>query len=147
MNIEADTLKHIARVGSLLHKVMWELLARASEHDATKLDSPEKEMYEIWRPKLDALDIKSQEYKDALLQIGIGLTHHYLWNRHHPEHFENGISGMNLMDVTEMVCDWIAAAERTGKKVDLDWACERFGIAKGGILYYVIQNTIVDLQK
>ena len=35
-------------------------------------------------------------------------------NRHHPEHFgEDGIRGMNLPDVVEMLCDWKAASERT----------------------------------
>jgi hypothetical protein len=33
-------------------------------------------------------------------------------NRHHPEHFENGIRGMNLIDLIEMFCDWYAATQR-----------------------------------
>ena len=40
------------------------------------------------------------------------LDHHYANNRHHPEHFENGISDMNLIDLIEMICDWKSATAR-----------------------------------
>lgn len=40
------------------------------------------------------------------------LDHHYALNRHHPEHFEDEIKGMNLIDIIEMICDWKAASER-----------------------------------
>ena len=29
-----------------------------------------------------------------------------------PEHHDNGIRGMNLIDITEMLCDWLAASQR-----------------------------------
>jgi len=41
-----------------------------------------------------------------------GLAHHYAHNRHHPEHFPDGINGMTLMDLVEMLADWKAATER-----------------------------------
>jgi hypothetical protein len=40
------------------------------------------------------------------------LKHHYENNRHHPEHFPNGIQGMNLIDVIEMLCDWKSSTLR-----------------------------------
>lgn len=33
-------------------------------------------------------------------------------NRHHPEHFVNGMNDMNLIDLIEMICDWKASSER-----------------------------------
>lgn len=33
-------------------------------------------------------------------------------NSHHPEFYENGICGMNLLDLVEMLCDWKAATLR-----------------------------------
>ncbi len=42
----------------------------------------------------------------------VGLDHHYAANSHHPEHFKNGVDDMNLMDLVEMFCDWIAATRR-----------------------------------
>lgn len=37
---------------------------------------------------------------------------HYKNNRHHPEHFANGIKDMTLLDLLEMLCDWKASSER-----------------------------------
>jgi hypothetical protein len=44
--------------------------------------------------------------------MGDGLKHHYAHNRHHPEFFgEDGVDGMSLVDVIEMLADWKAATE------------------------------------
>lgn len=63
--------------------------------------------------------------------MGEGLRHHYAHNRHHPEHFPDGVNGMTLVDLIEMLADWKAATER-GRDVDLartlQMNCERFGI-------------------
>ena len=40
------------------------------------------------------------------------LDHHYKFNQHHPEYFDKGIQGMNLLDIVEMLCDWKSATER-----------------------------------
>ena len=40
------------------------------------------------------------------------MAHHYETNRHHPEHFTNGFKGMNLVDLVEMFCDWVASTSR-----------------------------------
>jgi hypothetical protein len=140
MNVEEDTKRHIERVRSLLCWCASELEVRADLHDASKLRSPEREMYEVWRPKLDSMNINSPEYQEALKQMGEGLTHHYQENRHHPEHFSEGLAGMTLVDVLEMVCDWKAAAERKGQAVDMEWASRRFGFEAE--LYCIIENTV-----
>lgn len=142
MDVEQDTQLHISAVGAFLTKVRGEIRERARQHDASKLESPEKEMYEVWRPRLDSMDIESQEYKEALAQMGDGLKHHYAVNRHHPEHFENGVYEMNLIDIIEMVCDWKAAAARKGESVNMAWAANRFTIVEGSQLYCIIKNTL-----
>lgn len=144
-NSKDDTNKHRLGVGFLLSDVATELLKRADNHDLSKLQSPEKEMFDIWRPKLDSLPIDSDAYKEALRQMGSALQHHYEHNSHHPENHVGGISGMNLIDLIEMVCDWMAAAKRKDPngKVDLVWAKERFGIDEQ--LLSIISNTIGEL--
>jgi hypothetical protein len=142
MNVQEDTKKHTELVAMFLSEFTRELDARGKAHDASKFESPEKEMFEIWKPRLDTLDIQSDEYKAALVGMGDALKHHYAANRHHPEHFENGIAGMNLIDLVEMICDWRAAAARTGKAVDMDWASKRFGIEKDSLLYRIVANTV-----
>jgi len=54
----------------------------------------------------------SPEYKELCDQIAPCIAHHHKVNRHHPEHFENGVDAMNLLDVVEMFYDWKAAAKR-----------------------------------
>ena len=142
MDVVQDTLNHIYSVRLLLYKISSALLYRSAHHDESKLQSPEKELYEIWRPKLDSMDVDSDEYRDVLVQMGEGLKHHYAANRHHPEHFESGLRGMNLVDVIEMVCDWHAAAGRRGQMVSMKWVGNRFFISEGEALYSIIQNTL-----
>jgi hypothetical protein len=44
--------------------------------------------------------------------MGVGLEHHYAVNDHHPEHFAEGIHGMDLLQLIEMLADWKAATMR-----------------------------------
>lgn len=144
MNVMEDTLAHIKLVDGLLEYVESQLVLRGAHHDSSKFESPEREMYEIWRPKLDSMNIDSPAYKEALAQMGEGLKHHYQENCHHPEHFADGIAGMTLIDVIEMVCDWKAAAARKDEKVNMEWASKRFGIPPDSQLYHIIENTLLD---
>lgn len=89
-----------------------ELLNRAAIHDNSKLQSPEKELFDIYTPKLKDSTYGSDEYKAFLSELKVGLDHHYAKNSHHPEHYEKGINGMNLFDLIEMFFDWKAAGER-----------------------------------
>jgi len=107
-----DTLRHIGRVGELLGQFTWELQERAKLHDASKLQEPEKSVFDRVTPTLKGLTYGSAEYKTQLDEMSVALANHYRENRHHPEHFENGIDGMTLVDLVEMFCDWKAATER-----------------------------------
>jgi hypothetical protein len=78
--------------------------------------------------------------------MGEALQHHYEVNRHHPEHFPNGIDDMNLLDVIEMLADWKAATLRHADG-DLDRSitqnAERFGY--GAQLEGILRNTARQL--
>jgi hypothetical protein len=107
-----DTEAHIARVATLLRLVTANLEKRAQMHDFSKLQSPEKEGFDEYTPKLKGLTYGSDEYKEALNGLGVALEHHYAHNSHHPQHYPNGINGMSLFDLVEMFVDWKAAGER-----------------------------------
>lgn len=107
-----DTLQHIIRVSVYIFNVVQDLLNRAVNHDHSKLESPEKEVFDKFTPILQTLEYGSQEYKDTLKEMQVGVDHHYSVNRHHAEFFVDGINGMNLIDLIEMLCDWKAAGER-----------------------------------
>ncbi len=107
-----ETYEHIGVVRSYLMTVVKELLDRADGHDASKLVDPERETFDIYTPKLRDTTFGSDEYKGFLVGMGEGLQHHYANNRHHPEHHDDGLDGMTLMDLIEMICDWLAATRR-----------------------------------
>lgn len=107
-----DTLLHIKRVAQLLTEAASELIKRANVHDNSKLESPEKELFDEYTPKLRNSTYNSPEYKDFLKELKVALDHHYANNTHHPEHYKEGINGFDLFDLMEMFFDWKAATER-----------------------------------
>jgi hypothetical protein len=139
-----DTLAHIFLVRLHLNQAADTIRVRGWDHDRSKLEEPEKSMFDVIRPRLDRDDIDSDEYRATLRENEAALRHHYDRNRHHPEHFPDGIAGMTLWDVVEMVCDWAAASQRKpGGKVNLDWAVKRFGISDQ--LASIIANTVREM--
>lgn len=136
------TLMHSQRVGELLVMMVKEILDRATCHDRSKTLDPEVAVFDEYTPRLAQMEYGTQEYKDCLAGMGKGLAHHYAVNRHHPEFFTDGIAGMTLMDVAEMLADWKAATERVkngdlGRSLDIQQ--ERFGISRD--LLAVLRNT------
>jgi hypothetical protein len=81
-----DTLQHIEQVRLFLARVIDDLMSRAIHHDASKLKSPEKEVFDEFTPKLKTSTYGSEEYKGYLQAMGEALKHHYAHNSHHPEH-------------------------------------------------------------
>jgi hypothetical protein len=127
-----DTLWHSLRVAELMGELIKELLDRSVRHDLSKTREPERAVYDEFVPQLRATTYGSVEHRTLVDAMGEGLRHHYAHNRHHPEHFADGINGMTLVDVLEMLADWKAATERTshGDLADsLTINRERFGIA------------------
>jgi len=107
-----DTFRHIERVRNLLNKCVTEFLKRGELHDQSKLEAPEVELFTEYTPKLANSTYGSEEYNGFKEAMKPALEHHYANNRHHPEHFKNGVDDMNLIDMIEMICDWKAASER-----------------------------------
>lgn len=124
------THEHRRMVQKFLHMIKDELQSRWTHHDLTKVGPIEKPVFDEYTPKLKDSTYGSEEYKGFLAAMKPALDHHYAKNRHHPEHFENGIQGMNLVDLIEMFCDWKAATMRHGdgdlmKSIDINQT--RFG--------------------
>ena len=107
-----ETLKHIKNVTQILLQMQNEISKRIINHDVSKLEPPELESFVEYTPKLAKSTYGSDEYKDFLKGLKPALDHHYSKNRHHPEHFQNGINDMTLIDLIEMIADWKAASMR-----------------------------------
>jgi len=143
----AETWKHINLVMKLLASAQIELMRRQFTHDRSKLVPPEVSMFTEFTPKLKGSTYGSEEYKGYLRDMGEALNHHYLHNRHHPEFFEDGLKGMNLFDVLEMLIDWSAATRRHDdgdifKSLEINR--ERFGIDDQ--LWQILYNTVAWIQ-
>ena len=107
-----DTRLHIFTVRDLINKFCIELIKRGDVHDQSKLEDPEKEIFDRMTPKLAGTTYMSEEYKEMLKELKPALDHHYKNNSHHPEHYDNGIDGFDLLDLVEMFLDWKAATKR-----------------------------------
>ncbi len=138
-----DTQNHIHRVRELLSKCIINLIDRSNEHDLSKLRSPEVEGFTQHTASLAASTYGSQEYKDKISgDLKVAIQHHYANNSHHPEHWKDGINDMDLLDMTEMLCDWKAASERHNngnilKSIEIN--ADRFGMSPQ--LTRIFENT------
>ena len=139
---EKDTRDHMLQVAARLAAVCQELHKRGERHDASKLGPNEKPLFDTVGPRLKGLVFGSKEYRAAVEELRPALKHHYANNSHHPEHYENGIAGMDLVDLIEMYCDWAASTLRT-KEGNLLGSIEintkRFGIDAS--LSDILRNT------
>src|SRR5574338_112650 len=150
-----ETYDHILRVRHFIAEATMNLQKRAAVHDQSKMQEPELSAFDIATPKLAGLEYGSDEYRQSLRDRGPALQHHFAENDHHPEHFENGVSGMSLMALIEILCDWRAASERVKQRTDdpekvktfesgLAFNFERFGIEPQ--LAGILMNTARELE-
>ena len=109
---QVETQKHIEAVRKYIRFMIDKIDMRGVKHDASKLESPEVEVFAEYTPKLNNTTFGSEDYYANLEQMKSALDHHYASNRHHPEHFVNGINDMTLVDILEMFCDWKASTLR-----------------------------------
>lgn len=86
-----ETHEHIAVVRGLMLGVAHGLLDRAHRHDVSKLEEPEREMFDRFTARLRATTYGSEEYERCREEMGEALRHHYAHNSHHPEFGEQGM--------------------------------------------------------
>lgn len=141
------TLQHKKEVGEYMGKFASDLFQRAVIHDYSKFSAEELELFETVTPLLRGLVYGSQKQKDTIALIKPAIDHHYEVNSHHPEHYPEGVNDMTLMDVVEMLCDWMAAVKRheTGNIMEsLEINKKRFGIDDQ--LQRILKNTVEALK-
>lgn len=137
-----DTCQHIDQVRRMLNKVVRELLDRGERHDQSKLAPPEVEAFTEHTHKLAGSTYGGEEYEGFRKLMGSALAHHYAKNRHHPEHFADGVNDMNLVDLVEMFCDWKAATMRHhdgNLRKSIETNADRFGLSPQ--LVRILENT------
>lgn len=145
-NIQVDVLDvinglitHTDNVKNVVNVITTMARLQAVSHDKDKMDTIDQ--WALFR-KIDATGYKfgTPEYtkfKELLFAEYPGLADlvhkHTRDNRHHPEHFGNDLSKMNLVDLIEMVGDWYVASttRKSGNKTFeemMDFNAKRFNM-------------------
>ena len=152
MNLSREQYKerisqHKLSVLAGLQRISDEISRRGREHDDDKFEPDVFEQFYINVSKFDNIKLGTPEYMQNLEDMRPAITKHYLKNDHHPEHFENGINGMNLLSIMEMLVDWKSANSAYGNKMSFSESMkinkERFNIDEQ--LYSILINTAIHL--
>lgn len=146
-----DTLQktrtHVKNVQETMFECAKILMTRALKHDDSKFDDVELEGFSQVTHKLSKTEYDSEEYHAVLEnELKTALNHHYANNRHHPEHFKDGLNNMTFFDLIEMLCDWMDACKRQeggNIRKSLEANTKRFGIDSQ--LGKIFENTIVEM--
>lgn len=143
---DADTREHIAKVQTRLGQILANLALRSARHDLSKTVEPERSGYAALQIDLREVQYGTEAYHEALAKAAPTISHHYAANDHHPEHYPNGIKGMSLLSLLEMLADWKAAGERTKEgsmRQSLDVNRRRF--TPDDMLFGILENTAREL--
>lgn len=106
---------HRVEVQAALQVLIHALERRSLVHDVSKFGADEFEGFSRINRVAREHAYGSDEYRAALKPEKPTITLHFSRNRHHPEYFTHPVdgcfasSGMRLLDLVEMVCDWHAA--------------------------------------
>lgn len=140
----AETHKHVRRVQEFLNIFIKELIDRGANHDNSKFESPELDIFAANTGKLSNTEYGTPEYQASLNSARSAINHHYSCpeNGHHPEHWPNGVEDMDLLDILEALADWRASGDRNKngnihKSIAVN--AERFNISPQ--LRKILQNT------
>jgi hypothetical protein len=138
-----ETSKHINCVQKNISIFIKELVDRSLQHDLSKLESPEVEIFGEYTPELEKTEYGSEKYKELLDKVKPAIDNHYAKNRHHPEHHKNGVNDMDLVDLIELLSDWYAATLRNKNgniRKSLEINSKRYDLSPQ--LVKILENTV-----
>ena len=141
-----ETNKHIKSVQQNISLFIKDLVDRSINHDASKLETPELEIFGEYTPELSKTEYGSPEYTELLNKVKPAIEHHYANNRHHPEHWPDGVNDMTLLDLVEMLADWKSATERNKNgniRKSIEINAKRYKISPQ--LQQIFENTVREL--
>lgn len=95
-----------------MNYIIHDLIIRAEEHDQTKFSEEEFPGLVAAMEEIKMYPYGTPEYEEMRKKHAKPFAEHYAKNRHHPEHFPNGVEDMTLVDLLEMLCDWKSASMR-----------------------------------
>lgn len=125
---------HKALVFFYLGRFCSSLMCRALIHDLSKFLPDEASGFSKTARIYRRIPYGGSLYKESLNRVGKSLQKHYSRCRHHPQHYEEGITGMDLLDLVEMFYDWAAASKKQvngSLSASIEKNKERFSIEEG----------------
>lgn len=135
---------HINRVQNWINRFTGILFNRGKVHDKSKLNEPE---FSMWKKMDEEPRYKygTKEYNEKINRYKEVFNLHYQQNRHHPEHWSSFYSEMDLIDVIEMLCDWLGYKDDiTIKEAEelVNIQCKRYGFNSTfqNLLYNTLKN-------
>jgi len=128
--------EHSTSVSELLSGFIADLIKRVGKHDRDKTIEPQ---LSLWI-KTEDVEIPVSNLDNPNLKAAVEA--HWKSSDHHPEHYENGISDMNLLTLVEMVVDWSARLDNNPNSIKawMQSARERWDICPK--FAKVLSNTI-----
>ena len=142
MDFKEKLFKHIEGVQNYLKTIGLIITTRGYDHDSSKVSDEEYKYFKMAN-SINRNQFKTyKEYLDYVKPtLDKGLKHHYEYNRHHPEHFDNGVDDMTLIDIIEMIIDWKVSIEQNGKKLEdeIGYNFDKYNISDQ--LKKIIMNT------
>ncbi len=125
-----------------MNNIIQELMLRAEQHDQSKFNEDEFKIILATAEEIQKHPYGTPEHEAVRQKYAKECAIHFSKNRHHPEHFPNGVEDMNLMDLIEMLVDWKAASMRNpdgSVAKSLQFAAEKYGISPQ--LVKILDNT------
>lgn len=144
-----STKLHIEMVGDIGTMFIARLAKRLREHDASKLQEPERTLLD-GSPNYGeyGTGTPSQPVGRDVLTLQEFLRHHYAHNDHHPEHHPNGVDDMDLFMIIEMFVDWAASTLRSKNGSlyrSIQYNQSRFGVSPQ--LTRIFMNTALQFEE
>lgn len=124
-------------------------MLRGNRHDDSKYEDTEFLPYADMIDEFEKHPYGTKE-RDALYEsIKPAVEHHHKHNRHHPEYHAEGIDGMNLVDLLEMLADWKSATQNHPEtpgdlKKSIELASKKYKISPQ--LTKILYNTAIDFK-
>lgn len=116
-NYHQTIATHQLHVSNNMKRIANELRRRGVRHDNSKFSGIEATiggMYHDDYNKINVLCPHKSDVENYAEKTKAASTEHYKLNDHHVEHFENGLSDMNLIQLTELICDNVAHFKERG---------------------------------
>jgi hypothetical protein len=139
-------ISHKLSVNVGMQRIADILRLRGEIHDNDKLEVRSFDAFYTIVKDFDFCKFGSEDYFKTLKKIEPALNEHYRKSLHHPEHNENGINGMTLIDLMEMLVDWKSASSAyNGGKFEESLEIERKRFLISDQLFEILENTAIQL--